>query len=754
MAKKLLLLPVLVVALLSGPVLADVTLVSEGTPRAPILVDPDASQRASFAADELNKYVERMSGTRLDVLESRGELPQQGIILGTSEHPVIQTLVGQGLIDLSPENPGKEGYVLKTVATSQGDYVVIGGSDENGLLYGVYEFLETAFGCGFFEDGEKIPSLPTLSVSKLDITEKPHFGMRYFPFPFEFPWNNFELFEDEWLGEVDWMAKRKLNLVDNKVINYTFSDAYADNVIPKLIEAGHLRGFRFAEYGLSGGVVEFIYGNPEYMDFREKHPDVRYIEIQVAWPSSIHYWVVHPDDPMFKQLVKREMKAYKDRCGTDHCVGAGFWAEIYPANFPTTFEERQDLLKSFIINLYAGIKEADPETVILMDTWSLNADKTIWTKELLESVLGAIPKGEGFLLWDMHNEAENLYKQYDYFWGHDWLFGVLPTFGIEEKMHGNLELLYKVTHEVAHDPKADRCRGMMVRMESTKNNTLLTDYAFELAWNPDVTVGEFLDDYARRRYSAEASGTMRDVLGILASSTYNDGISTRPSLVQLRLGGDKLPSDVSARKSYAEALGKALRMTLSVSNFEETNPLYVKDVVLIARTYLDELLDRHIVRMCDALAAGDAKQFESEAQEVFDLMGLVEMVLSSDPTFLWETKLARLQKHDLKKFKKTMLWYYPEVELPKGDYNRWEIFEMYRTYYRAQIELFINAAREALAEGKARVDYDSLVPRYRAIIDHFINNPMEVPESERFKGSPLEAAEMVESVLTPDNARE
>lgn len=159
---------VLIMAVVSSPACA-VTLVRDSQAAASICISTDASETVRQAADDLARYIERMSGARLDIVTDpvRG---RSAVLLGEPAVKAGLKLTGPTL--------WKEAYSIRA---TDGKLLIAGESDI-ATRYAVYHFLET-LGCRWFMDGELgevIPSLKTIDVPKLDIREKPDFAVRRF----------------------------------------------------------------------------------------------------------------------------------------------------------------------------------------------------------------------------------------------------------------------------------------------------------------------------------------------------------------------------------------------------------------------------------------------------------------------------------------------------------------------------------------------------------------------------------------------
>jgi len=164
---------------------APLTLVKDGQPRAAIVIAAD-EPRAAQAAEAIQKYIEKMSGARLEILREgqamRGEGPQARISVG---HTALARQAGIAVPagfdpSIRPDAFEEEGYILRT----RGNTLFIGGNSDGpylGTIYGAYAFLEK-LGCWWYfpgDWGEIVPEKTTVIAPHLDVTSRPDFALRY-----------------------------------------------------------------------------------------------------------------------------------------------------------------------------------------------------------------------------------------------------------------------------------------------------------------------------------------------------------------------------------------------------------------------------------------------------------------------------------------------------------------------------------------------------------------------------------------------
>lgn len=148
---------------------ADFVVVDNGRPVAVVCVVGNESSAAQFAAKEIAKYVEAMTGAKLKV--------------------VVGRTVGGARIEIDDAVKGLEREEFR-IETKSGVLSLSGGSPR-AALYAAYELLEH-FGCGFWSPfNETVPSAKSLSVeSAWKVRSKPAIPWRqvHSQYGYKIPW--------------------------------------------------------------------------------------------------------------------------------------------------------------------------------------------------------------------------------------------------------------------------------------------------------------------------------------------------------------------------------------------------------------------------------------------------------------------------------------------------------------------------------------------------------------------------------------
>ncbi|MBQ3290384.1 MAG: DUF4838 domain-containing protein [Kiritimatiellae bacterium] len=130
-----------------------------------VVVPASPSPCITNAASELVKYVEKMTGVRLEVVSEPVAVKGYAVALG-------ETSIATAVLGESGALP--HGSFRTVVRDGR---LIVRGGDDRGVLFGVYDLLENQFDCEWLApDFEIVPERGLLSVTNgFDVTQKPAF---------------------------------------------------------------------------------------------------------------------------------------------------------------------------------------------------------------------------------------------------------------------------------------------------------------------------------------------------------------------------------------------------------------------------------------------------------------------------------------------------------------------------------------------------------------------------------------------------
>jgi hypothetical protein len=261
-------------AMLSAPDgMAQLCLVNQGQSAYRIVVPSNVIPSERYAAEELQGYLEKISGAKLPIALDAVPAVTREILVGDNSH--LQKL---GL-NLALQDLGPEGFVLRT----KGDRLIIAGGKPRGTLYGVYTLLEEQLGVRWFTpELEAAPRTNSVWLPSLDQTNQPTFEYR-------------EVYWTEMTRSPDFAARHRLNgehyALQAKhggrpVVYFPFVHSL-DSLIPQTLFKEHPDYFPLIDGQRVGGYVQRCLSNPDVeklairtvREWIAQHPDATIVSI-------------------------------------------------------------------------------------------------------------------------------------------------------------------------------------------------------------------------------------------------------------------------------------------------------------------------------------------------------------------------------------------------------------------------------------------------------------------------------------------
>ena len=238
----------------------------------PIVIAKDAPASERYAAEELQRYLERITTVKCPIVED-GPGARREILLGDNAR--LRRL-GLGI---ETSQLGPEGFTLR----AEKNKLIIAGGRPRGTLYGVYTLLEDKLGVRWFTpELEVVPQTNRLVLAPLDETHRPALEYR-------------EVFWTEMMRDADFAARHRLNgehyhLIDKHggraVVYYPFVHSL-ENLIPPQLYQEHPEYFPLINGKRVNGYVQRCLSNPEVVkmaistvrQWLHDHPEVTIISV-------------------------------------------------------------------------------------------------------------------------------------------------------------------------------------------------------------------------------------------------------------------------------------------------------------------------------------------------------------------------------------------------------------------------------------------------------------------------------------------
>jgi len=652
----------------------------------------------------------------------------------------------------------------------------------------VYHLLELVLGCGFFEDGERVPKVPAIAVQDLAISEKPYFPYRGFQIDQRYTAPYWSL--DEWKAEIDWRVKKKLNLmwfspslVRGAVWTTPADEPSADPTPERylanrrtwealglglgldtsedettrmgreVIEYARARGMEIASFTGFGGAVP--------KEFKEKNPDVQYFEL--AWEETAPTIQIDPRDPMYAQVMALQIREHIKIFGTDHRYEMGIYGESNPGS---SREEGLQLRMAVAESVSKAIRAADPEGLWQLDSWCFQGHPDLSPAEL-ERVLAHIPNDVVYIL-DIWGEAYHLYERYKFFFGKTWGFNVFHAMASFANLHGDIRGITQKANELLCNPDAAQCKYFTHASEIQKHNTLFYELIMRLAWDPrSLHVGRFLRDYAARRYGAESLTNMDSMLQRLLESVYSRDDWTTPCYQ----GIPRPPqgAHLTTRFFFVDKLREGLKAALEEKDVQQGNRLYLDDLTDTCRQFLAELFNYHWYKLDEAFCRADQEGVSHEAELVCEILRQQVSLLRLHPEYRLDTEVRRAVASGLdpRIAAKSVKARYTYLGLLCGcdwdqypfllDYARSDKAELIEQYYLPRVIEYIKEAKRELVHGHGKPwpftaehpTEKAMEPKYREIAVQFVNSALApadpAADAETLASIPAKVEEILSS---------
>ncbi len=132
-------------------------IVKDGVSEYVIVRGENASPSDQTAAEQLQVYLQQITGAELPIVTDTVAAAEKEIIVGKTNRETEGEFVREEL--------NEDGFVIKTT----GEKLYIVGTEERGTLFGVFDFLERYLGCRFYTaDVEKVPEMKTISLEPIE----------------------------------------------------------------------------------------------------------------------------------------------------------------------------------------------------------------------------------------------------------------------------------------------------------------------------------------------------------------------------------------------------------------------------------------------------------------------------------------------------------------------------------------------------------------------------------------------------------
>jgi hypothetical protein len=766
-----------------------------------VLTPPVGEQAYQLAGQAFVDLWHQVTGQKLEM--GRAEVDQKSLPSGTvvligsdMVQPVIHQLIYQRALEGLGLEYGNDNYRMLTVNHGGNTYLILAGGSGLSTQYAVYDFFRRQAGVEYFWDGDQVPHRDAISVTGLDVLEKPRFryrGLRYFAHRglHRFQAEHWDL--ADWKHEIDWLVKKRFNLfmlrtgIDDLFqrafpgqVPYPPTDGIDPDAQPRSYDdrttfwplkyRGELRKevLRYArERGLvhpedTGTITHWYSHTPS--SFYKSHPNFPVIHDQkTGYTAASHaIWDIEAEVTWdtYWRLTETHIREYG--CPRMfHTIGMA----------ERTFgkDARDNLQRKLFVyrKTQQEMRERYPDAPLLIASWDF-----LWWRD--PDVVALMDQFDARRTLVLQYTADMANKDSSVAWGianrFPWIFGIFHSFARNSDIHEDYAMLSQRLRAAAADPK---CEGLVVWSEISHSDTFLLEYLADNSWQPvRLRAEKAADRYCQTRYPAELRAAMRPLWDemLKVSQTVNwscwDGTDTRstcwmePQYRMLTSGPAALsPARLKAYdaeyRRVAPSLAvapKLLKQLGALAPAGWANELWQRDALDMARTVANRALFAVMAAGGQQMEAWRTGQADADSvrrlaklnQELVEALG---DVLAQSDDYSMQASLRRLARAEPLSGVQPTINSHSELTL-KGnaecDYCRSHHYELVRGAYQPETAAFWKWAVNRL-DGKDRGPWRrpaEFTKQGKAIQDQFYATPLAQLAPKGPRGAEPAAAAM------------
>ncbi|KAF8353621.1 hypothetical protein PRIPAC_95244 [Pristionchus pacificus] len=248
-------------------------------------------------------------------------------------------------------------------------------------------------------------------------------------------------------------------------------------------------------------------------EFERKFDQLRYLH-NACWNRLNETYScttsLHPQEPEFKTIAKAFIDKQRSIYGD---VTDVYSADPFNESPPPHLKDGD--FSNMADSIYQGCVMGNSRCVWLLQSWTFVYDA--WAKSSVRAFLGQVPKGRMIIL-DLQAEKRPLYKEFEGFYGHHFVWCLLQNFGGNTQMRGNLGKLHENYRSALASESS--MAGMGLTMEGINQNYIVYQYLIDLAWTEEeLDPQPWVASYASARYGTR-SKLQTDAWNMLLATYY------------------------------------------------------------------------------------------------------------------------------------------------------------------------------------------------------------------------------------------
>ncbi len=398
--------------LITGNALCDFVIVQNGRPECTIVIPENPSDQEKFAADEINFFVNKITGIKLDVKTDFMPIQLNNIILiGTYENnKYINSLFNKRLLQ-NLDNLKDEEFIVTNIIDGNINMLVTTGNPPRGVIYAVNRLIEemitSATGLKPVDLDFDLPRRTTLSIRDMNIRLKPFYPIRCTISQEDPTWLsrhriNVSAAEGVWSGTgID----DGLGTAFKYVYDSQFEDMQDESIAKRMNRINDLRKrlWDLKDRGIETYLFMYVMGEPTKA-MMANHPEL--LEDKVKYQNSRNgewyqpiSWTKPEVRDLIKRLVQSIIKTYSPTLTGFHLRSWG-WETRAPNGDRT---QLQKALWDIYSDIISSALEVDPNFKFIISGYD-----SVWLKDPDRTNLSRLPKGTVIMQkWGIDGEPTN-----------------------------------------------------------------------------------------------------------------------------------------------------------------------------------------------------------------------------------------------------------------------------------------------------------------------------------------------------------
>ena len=454
---KLILFVLIIISLNACSSKSSFNIVKDGSASAKIIISPNAPKSVRFAANELQKYIYKMSSVELTVTTDNDKDAINKIIIGNKGSKFINNNTA-----IVNDSLGNEGFIIRT----DGNILELIGGGNWGTVYSVYSLLEK-LGCRWFMPGplgEVVPHNQTIRIEDINDVEVPSFKYRH-------------------IGNGAWsLANRSNNFINMHGLKGYYqgfsSQNYAYLVPSKKYFKKHPNYFALhngkrtdKQLNLRNNKVVNIVAD-DVENYFKAHPGNKYPVISVT-PNDNSDWSNSKADYLFGPTVSDQVMRFTNEVAEK--VGKKYPNKLIDVLAYQDYVWAPKTIKKMKPNVAITFCRIDSDGVY---SYPITSDNH-YSKRIRRIINNWLPKADHFLF-------------YDYYAHYSW-FGPWP-------LERTISADYKYYRSLG--PKVE---GLVPEFHPHWGTQGINDYVMaKLSWNVKLNVDSLVNDYYTKFYQNAA----------------------------------------------------------------------------------------------------------------------------------------------------------------------------------------------------------------------------------------------------------